>query len=171
MLKFSSLVGRAMEAANHSKNSAMEAENHVKHGTNSKSHTSRRNFCGTLCCLLLALCVGFPACGDDDGDNDNIKSSGIVGKWQMIESSFTDFEPCNFEGWDEFKSDGTFVSFGGCGGETWTGTWKLEGNNITAVHDDFPGNIVFTIVSVSANELVLSGIRDGKTHIDKYKRI
>ena len=39
----SSLTGRVMEAANHSKNSAMEAENHVKHGASSKSLTSRGN--------------------------------------------------------------------------------------------------------------------------------
>ena len=138
-----------------------------------KNNTSRRIFLGTLCCLLLALCIGFSACGDDgDGDgDDDIKSSDIVGRWQLIESSFTDFEPCDFERWDEYKSDGTFVSLDGCGGETWTGTWKLEGNKIIAMEDGFPDPIVSTIVSVSANELVLSGIRDGKTSIDKYKRI
>ena len=38
--KFSSLG--VMEAANHSKNSAMEAENHVKQGASSKVHTSRK---------------------------------------------------------------------------------------------------------------------------------
>ena len=43
MLQFSNLVGRAMEAVNHSKNSAMEAENHVKHGASLKSLMSRDN--------------------------------------------------------------------------------------------------------------------------------
>jgi len=56
MLKFSSLAGRVMEAANHSKNSAVEAENHVKHGASSKSHTSRGYF---LRKMYFALLVAF----------------------------------------------------------------------------------------------------------------
>ena len=50
--KFSSLG--VMEAANHSKNSAMEAENHVKHGASSKILTSRGNLLNRA--LLLAVC-------------------------------------------------------------------------------------------------------------------
>ena len=33
---------KIMEAANHSKNSAMEAENHVKHETSSKNHKTKK---------------------------------------------------------------------------------------------------------------------------------
>ena len=66
MLQFSSLEGREMEAANHSKNSAMETENHVKHGTIPKSLISKVNFSRTqrnsltIKMLLLLLTVCFP---------------------------------------------------------------------------------------------------------------
>ena len=66
MLQFSSLVGRAMEAANHSKNSAMEAENHVQHGASSKSLMSRGNFFRKIGLVLLAVCFIFCGCGSDD---------------------------------------------------------------------------------------------------------
>ena len=169
----------AMEAVNHLKNSAMEAENHVKHGASSKSHTSRRNFFGLVCCLLLVLCVGFSACGDDDGVNDNIKSSDIVGKWQLIESS-DELEPCDFEGWIEFKSDGTFEDFDLCEYDEEDrplidvgskGIWSLEGNKLTIVFDDFPLSFVLTIVSISANELVTSVTFFGETTTNKMRRM
>ena len=47
-----------MEAANHSKNSAMEAENHVKHGTSSMN---KGNFLRKTCFALLAAGVIFSA--------------------------------------------------------------------------------------------------------------
>ena len=53
MLQFSSLLGREMEAVNHSKNSAVEAENHVKHGARSKSLMSRGNFIRRVGCMQL----------------------------------------------------------------------------------------------------------------------
>ena len=72
MLQFSSssLVSRVMEAVNHSKNSAMEADTFSKHGCSVTIQKGRRSYLfGTLCCLLLALCVGLSSCGDDDDDN------------------------------------------------------------------------------------------------------
>ena len=62
MLQFSSLVvGRAMDAANHSKNNAMGAENHVKDGACSKSLMSR-NFFNVLSLSLLAAIFIFTGC-------------------------------------------------------------------------------------------------------------
>ena len=54
-----------MEAANHSKNSAMEAENHVKHGARSKSLMSRGVFF-RIACFALMITV-FNACGGGSG--------------------------------------------------------------------------------------------------------
>jgi hypothetical protein len=76
MLDLSNLSG-IMEAANHSKNSAMEAENHVKHGASSKSHMSRESFF-KACFALLAAGIIFVGC-DKDKDNDNNEGSPIVG--------------------------------------------------------------------------------------------
>ena len=71
MLQFSSLVGRAMEAANHSKNSAVEADTISKHGTVSKNHTSRRNFFKkAILALLVASIFSVSSCDKDDNKDD-----------------------------------------------------------------------------------------------------
>ena len=151
MLQFSSLVGRVMEAANHSKNSAMEAENHVKHGASSKSHTSRRNFIGTLCCLLLALCVGFPACGDDDGDKEKSDASKLIGKWEALHPTNEDGEIIGFEftensfqifsneGWESdkfgFVIEGNRFIYSFSTTEL-PQTWQVTGDNLTLTYPD-----------------------------------
>jgi len=53
MLQFSSLVGRVMEAVNHSKNSAVEVENHVKHGKCNKNTVQVKRFLALLAFLFL----------------------------------------------------------------------------------------------------------------------
>jgi len=59
----------AMEAVNHSKNSAMEADTISKHGRNSKSHTSRYNFFRIACFALLAACfLLLPSCSSPEKD-------------------------------------------------------------------------------------------------------
>ena len=60
MLQYSSLQGRAMEAANHLKNSAMDAGDHFKNGASSKSLTSRGNFFIVAALILLALVMAVP---------------------------------------------------------------------------------------------------------------
>ena len=68
--KFSSLC-RVMEAANHSKNSAMDAENHVKHRAYLKSLMSR----GILF-IGIAICVGLSACSPSSSpEKDGIKAA------------------------------------------------------------------------------------------------
>ena len=67
--KYSNL-DRALEAANHSKNSVMEAENHVKYRASSKSLMSRGNFLRKICIASLAAGIIFFGC-----DKDNKKGS------------------------------------------------------------------------------------------------
>ena len=72
--KFSSLG--VMEAADHSKNSAVEAENHVKHGASSKSLMSRANFLRIICMALFAAVFVFSGCDNDDENNDDNNGNG-----------------------------------------------------------------------------------------------
>ena len=91
MLQFSSLVGRAMEAANHSKNSAVEAENHVKHGASSKSLMSRRKFLGHLFCLIAVFAMSLSSCNKDKDNDTSIAYfvyDGVTYHLNIISSSW-----------------------------------------------------------------------------------
>ena len=72
--KFSSL--EVMEAANHSKNSAMEAENHVKHGESSKSQMSRSDFLKACFALSLVPTAMMMGCGGS-GRGSSSTPSGV----------------------------------------------------------------------------------------------
>ena len=115
--------------------------------------------------ILIALCVGLASCSKDEGGSDD-----IVGKWQIYYNSDGLDELCDYEDWFEFKSDGTYTEFDKCDNETVGGTWKREGNNLTIVAEYFPIPIVFTIVSLSKDELVLESNIFHKITA-KYKRI
>ena len=119
--------------------------------------------------LLLALCVGFASC-NKDGDGGG-SSGNIVGKWQMYEvtpSSY--YDACDFEGWIEFKSNGTYTDFDKCDNSTVNGTWKKEGNQLTVVAGNFPIPVAFTIISISSNEMVLEVELFEKSTI-KYRKL
>ena len=74
--KFSSLG--VMEAANHSKNSAMETETHVKHGASSINLMSRGNFLRKVFVFTGALIVVvLTACGGGSGSSGS-RSSAIT---------------------------------------------------------------------------------------------
>ena len=88
MLQFSSLIGRVMEAANHSKNSAMEAENHVKHGASS-SLTSRGNFLRMTCFALLSAVFIFSGCDKDKDKDENDDNNGNGGGVETMQVSGT----------------------------------------------------------------------------------
>ena len=75
--KFSNLVG-VMEAANHSKNSAMEAENHVKQVEESlKSQMSRGDFLKACFALSLAPTAMMIGCGGGSGSSGSRGSAKI----------------------------------------------------------------------------------------------
>ena len=59
-----------MEAVNHFKNSAMEADTISKHGARSKSLMSRANFVFSIILAAVISVFMFPACGNDDGDDN-----------------------------------------------------------------------------------------------------
>jgi len=78
---------KVMEAANHSKNSAMEAENHVNNGASSKSLTSRVNFkiYRNFMLIILAISVILSGCSKKDKEEEEEKNGIITPNEWLIE--------------------------------------------------------------------------------------
>ena len=38
-----------------------------------------------ICILTITFGIAFPACGDDDGNVDEVNSASIIGKWKLTE--------------------------------------------------------------------------------------
>ena len=55
---------------------AMVGDSISKHRRSGTSLKGRRKYFGLACSLLLALCVGFSSCGDDDDNGDNDDNGG-----------------------------------------------------------------------------------------------
>jgi hypothetical protein len=125
--------------------------------------------------MLMTMYVGFSSCSKDDEESGNGGDIGkmIVGKWQLVESSDTDNEPCDFQGWDEFKSDGKMSSYDACTSETTTGRWTADSgkNTITTTYDVLPISITFDVVSLTDKELILEGNVFGQKIKYKFKKI
>jgi hypothetical protein len=121
--------------------------------------------------IILALCVGFSSCSSDDDEGNDI-SSLIIGKWQMYETTAPDYYyPCEYLGWDEYKSDGKYNTYDACEGKTYTGSYTLNGKNLTVIPEIIPIPFIFTIVSVTETELVGHFELFGNKVTNKFKRI
>ena len=111
---------------------------------------------------------------EPEGNNDNGNSGDIVGKWQIIETTFSNsnhgFDVCELDGsWFEIKNNGTFEDFNFCENLTTLGTWNLEDKSLTLVLNG--SSSVYTVVSVSENELILSIVIGGVTVTVKSERL
>ncbi|MDR3327453.1 MAG: lipocalin family protein [Prevotellaceae bacterium] len=160
----------------------------VKIGCKFKKETEMKKYLKFSWAILLALCIGISSCSKDDDDSN---SSDLAGKWQLTEvradgvlqnpNVSTDYnEPCDYEGWSQFKSDGTFIDYDGCDNSTSGGTWRLNGNTVTVVADVFSISLNFKIISLNQTTLVFEttaiGFDDNYHVIDvilllTYKRI
>jgi len=124
--------------------------------------------------MMAVLAIGmlvttFTSCSKDD-EIGNI-SELIIGKWQLYQSSTT-LDPCDFEGWAEFKDDGTCSDFDACDGTTTSAEYTIDGRKITFVMDMFPdAPFSYYVVSISDNELVFRVEILGFQVTNKYKRI
>ena len=121
--------------------------------------------------LLLALCVGFSSCSKDDKKIEE----EVFGKWQLIESSDANLTDCDFQGWLEINSNGTFSEYNACIDFTYSSTWSTDPDGIVLdiqlYPDTMPDVIVsrsISIVSVSATELV---IKYSFGYIEKFRRL
>ena len=128
--------------------------------------------------MILALCVGFTSCKDDE---PSFKGN-IVGKWQLVEIIDSDgsqteanpgdwYEACDFKGHLEIKTGGTLDEFDACSNSTFSGTWKLEGDKLTMTYNEFPIPLTYTVTTLTENELVKTIRIMGETATSKFKRI
>lgn len=135
------------------------------------------------CLMVVALCVGFASCSEDDETKGNgeIKGSNLVGTWECTWNKGylreQDFEEDNEE-WDEpytdmvvtFKSDGTAITIDE--GDVDSFRWTLSGNKLTMIYDDeyddsSENTDVFTIKTLTKDKLVIF-VKEGNWYYDEY---
>lgn len=125
----------------------------------------------TYIILLSLLC--FAACSDDD--DDKVSSSLIIGKWQLVNSTDKDTEPCLFKGYVEFLSNGKYEDKTGCNNANGNGRWELNGNGLTITANIIPIPITGTVKSLTEDELILElegiGWETGEVVEVKYTEI
>lgn len=93
-----------------------------------------------------------------------IKENYLIGKWQMTNSTDPYTEPCDFEGYLQFKDGGTYTDFDKCANQTSGGTWKLDGNILTVATNAFPISVQVKIIKLTKTELIMEVLGDTTTH-------
>ena len=117
-----------------------------------KEHFSINLF---LTILITSFITG---CSNDENNKD--LNSSIIGKWQLVSVSpkeiAGDYDECEFEGYIEFESNGTYSDHRPCDvNEIGGGKWELDGNNVEIISDILPIPFKFAI-ELSDNTLILS---------------
>ncbi len=108
--------------------------------------------------LFLSLFIGLTSCSKDEGDAG--LDDSIIGKWQLLSVSpnemAVDYDECEFQGYVEFESDGTYSDHRPCGvSDIGGGKWKLSGNNLEITSDILP--IPFKAsIEISDNTLIIT---------------
>ena len=128
-----------------------------------------------LLAMLFSVTL-FIACGDDDDDetkdSDDVATL-IVGRWQFTEGNHPEeFEPCDYQGWTEFKEGGEYVEYDKCINQTINGTWRID-NEGKLIYNQSNVSFTFkiTIKELTKEKLVLEETILGHTSILTYKRI
>lgn len=108
---------------------------------------------------FIIVSLSLSGCGDDESNQDVIESS-IIGKWRLISVSpyemAIDYDECEFQGYIEFESDGTYSDHRPCEvNDIGGGKWELDGNNVEIISDILPIPFKFAI-ELSDNTLILS---------------
>ena len=114
-------------------------------------------------CLMVAVCLGFAACGDDD--DVDVSASDLYGTWSITTDEYTYKENGKLiqeeSGTDiyedgewtlTFNEDGTFVE--NDEGYSYYGTWTLKGNELVMTDDDGDADSV-TIIEYNGNRAVV----------------
>lgn len=114
-----------------------------------------------LSCLVMALCIGFASCSDDDdegiaGDAKTL----IVGTWEATWSKGYEIYEGEKETWNEpfddeiytFKEDGT-GTYEEVGYTADTFTWSISGNKLT-ITDKYDSEVI-TIKTLNSTTAVI----------------
>ena len=109
-----------------------------------------------VCCLLPV--ISLISCSKDNDEGE--LASSIVGKWQLVNVSpkemAKDYDECEYKGYVEFESNGTYSDHRPCGvSDIGGGKWKLSGNSLTITSDLLPIPMKATI-ELAGETLVIS---------------
>lgn len=119
-----------------------------------------------LFAVFLTACV-FVSCSKDDESSDG---SSITGKWQLLSVTHKeDYESCQFEGYTEFKKDGTWIWKTGC--DNGIGSWSKDGDNLTMTADAFPFPVKVKIITLDKMTLTIEQSVGGYKNQETYKRL
>lgn len=114
----------------------------------------------SLSYLFIVVFSAICAISCSDSENDNEIKSSIVGKWQLISVSpkemAEDYDKCEYEGYVEFESNGTYSDHRKCGvSDIGGGQWKLSGTSLTITSDILPIPLKAAI-ELNNNTLIIS---------------
>ncbi|SCH14947.1 lipocalin family protein [uncultured Bacteroides sp.] len=130
-----------------------------------------------LLAMLFSISL-FCACSSDDDEtnddgNDKNYAEMIVGKWQFTEGNHPEeFEPCDYQGWMEFLSDGSYKEYDKCQNRTVTGTWKInEEGKFVLKTNELPIALTITIKELTKDKLVFEQELFGHVSILTHKRL
>jgi len=105
--------------------------------------------------ILVISILGwtFISCSKDDEEGTGTSNSLIVGKWQLVSVSHEeDYEPCEFEGYTEFKEGGVWTYKTGC--DNGAGTWKVDNENLTITPNILPIPVTVKIITLNETTLI-----------------
>ncbi len=111
------------------------------------------------------------SCSTEDTKTNT--SSLIIGKWSVEKSTDPTYQPCDFSGWDEFKEGGAYSNYDNCSKSTTSGSWSINGDNLTMIMQSFPIPFTGKIISLTQTSMVLSFVPFGSATAEQttFKKI
>ena len=122
-----------------------------------------------LSCMMMALCLGFTSCGDDDEGIEGDANELIIGDWKVVDEygwyKYQDEETGKWVKEEYGKEDGDYIneifSFkkDGTGSEKQAGytenfTWKINAQKLTLKYDHY--SMECTIEQMNAKKATMS---------------
>ena len=114
-----------------------------------------------LSCMMMALCLGFTSCGDDDEGIEGDANELIIGDWKVVD----EYGWYKYQDEETGKEDGDYIneifSFkkDGTGSEKQAGytenfTWKINAQKLTLKYDHY--SMECTIEQMNAKKATMS---------------
>ena len=89
-------------------------------------------------------------------DSVSTYSEMIVGKWQLKSATPEgQYNPCDFEGFNNFNPDNTYNVFDACSNASSQGKWIIKDHVLTIIDDIIPIPSDLTIISLTKSNMKL----------------